>query len=1114
MLNTIDQWLKGLGLEKYAPVFTEQEIDVGILGDLTDEDLRQLGIPLGPRKKLIKAIAAIPATAAAGGNLDEGGDAGSASVETTDANRRQLTVMFCDMVGSTEMSQRVDAEALREINRAYQDVCTTAIEKFGGYVARYMGDGILAYFGYPHAHEDDAERAVRAGLAVVDEIDLFDSDALANEDVDLAVRVGIATGAVVVGDLIGQGASQENAVVGETPNLAARLQGIAGSNEVIVSPETQQLVGSSIRLEPLGRQVLKGFAKPVEPWRATGAEMGGGRFERAIPRGLGRFVGRTAELERLQHDWTRVMAGKRVVSHVIGEAGIGKSRLVYEFLNELEGSSKLLRGHCASHGSTTAFLPFIDMLRRTFDISHEYDAEALTGHLADGLTSLNLNEQHLPYLLNLLGVSVPAVAEMDTGLIALRSREALVSIIRCHCTLGPVVLFINDCHWIDKSSEVVLDTVARGAHLGGLLTLCTFRPEYVPGWGKAGMASTVCLEPLSLAEAKVLFSDRFGSTYSEELFDELFERSGGNPFFAEELARHILELEFEQHTSSKPADSRRALTVPKTIEGLLLQRVDRLSVDTRHLLQAASVMGRKFRGDLVAQVTGVEALDKALRELVRQDLVLPDPTTQPSGYQFKHALVQDAVYGSLLSSDQKALHRAIAGGLEQYYHGRESEVAEELARHYIMARDGVKAAQWTALAGEKALGLFAIEDAVTWFGHALGFLTTEPESDDNLLGGVLVNQLEAYCWEIDYIGMAELAEQHLPRVESVGDRRHVSRTFAWLGEAYLNCARFTESRSALDRALGIAEELKDPECIGYAMYARIWLHATMPDTEDVEFAERESRRILDIAEQLDDWFLKTATYFALALDLAQRGFIGKAREWTTMSIALGEDTEYSPASVWGLCIRSFVEVCDENQEAAVLDSREAVRLAQSKYDRLMAKMTLGSSLVIQGEADEGMEILEQAKQERVGLSMMGFMYWPDIVYGIGLVSLDQPGDGTEWLRITHQRFLELGNRRAAGLAAVTLGELNLDMAVENNSPVAGETLHYLQEAVQLGQDTAMDGIVARALLGLAALSKAEQKHSEAMSYIERTQTLVAPLGYTALERKISDAVTRQAEYSD
>jgi hypothetical protein len=165
MLNTIDQWLKDLGLEKYAPVFTEQEIDVGILGDLTDEDLQQLGIPLGPRKKLIKAIAAIPATAAAGGNLDEGGDAGSASVETTDANRRQLTVMFCDMVGSTEMSQRVDAEALREINRAYQDVCTTAIEKFGGYVARYMGDGILAYFGYPHAHEDDAERAVRAGLA-------------------------------------------------------------------------------------------------------------------------------------------------------------------------------------------------------------------------------------------------------------------------------------------------------------------------------------------------------------------------------------------------------------------------------------------------------------------------------------------------------------------------------------------------------------------------------------------------------------------------------------------------------------------------------------------------------------------------------------------------------------------------------------------------------------------------------------------------------------------------------------------------------------------------------------------------------------------------------------
>ena len=285
MTSNIDLWLQKLGLEKYGPIFAEQEIDESVLTELTESDLENLGLPLGPRKKILSAIQTIEIPQVQ--SVSDIENDTHVVVETPSAEKRQLTVMFCDLVGSTEMSQRLDPEELREINTSYQVACTSAIEHFGGYVARYMGDGVLAYFGYPQAHEDDAERAVHAGLAIVEAVPAIKVDAKGQTGLEMAVRVGIATGSVVVGDLIGEGAAQEKTVVGETPNLAARLQSIASPNQVIVSADTQMLAGGSVRFESMGQRTLKGFTHSLETWQVVGTKIGGGRFERSISRAWG-----------------------------------------------------------------------------------------------------------------------------------------------------------------------------------------------------------------------------------------------------------------------------------------------------------------------------------------------------------------------------------------------------------------------------------------------------------------------------------------------------------------------------------------------------------------------------------------------------------------------------------------------------------------------------------------------------------------------------------------------------------------------------------------------------------------------------------------------------------
>jgi class 3 adenylate cyclase/tetratricopeptide (TPR) repeat protein len=1096
--SQIDSWLTALGLEKYVTLFEKEEIDEDVLAELSDQDLEKIGLPMGARKKILKAL---QANQLSDSQARQENNQTANIIQPSEAEKRHLTIMFCDLVGSTEMSQHLDPEDLREVNRAYQDAVTGAVEQFGGYVARYMGDGVLAYFGYPQAYEDSAERSVRAGLVTVDTIATLDIDPDAKGRFNLAVRVGIATGPVVVGDLIGEGASQENAVVGETPNLAARLQGVANPNEVVVSSETESLVGESIRFEELDPQSLKGFSTPVKAWRVLGAGSAGGRFERSIPRGLGRFVGRQAELESLHEDLSRALQGERIISHVIGEPGIGKSRLVHEFLGKAGKHANILQGHCASHGKSIAFMPFIDLIRRELGTGGEITSIALARHLQERFNEWGIDgESHVPYLLNLIGIEVPALAEIDSGLVGYRTREALVSIVLACSRQKPVVLYINDCHWIDKSSEALLEALIHGEAKSRIIILCTFRPEYVPPWTDTVSVNKVWLNLLSLSETKALLADRFaGAQISEELSEELFDRSGGNPYFAEELVHHMQRFSSE---STGNSNSQQPVSVPRTLEGLLLERVDRLSAQSRRLLQIASVMGRNFNDSLAADVSGTAPQREFIQELVNRGLVFQENIIQPYTYRFKHALLHDAVYSSLLKSDRIRIHKAIADGLATLYQGREPEIVEELARHYLEAKENDAAATWAALAGEKALGLFACETATSWFEQALEILTSETNSDHELLGRTLINQMEAHCWEMNFPSLIALAEQYLPQIKAVGDFQHISRTYTWLADAYINTGRFSEALTVADKALAMGEEINNLECTGYALSMRLWLHALTGGVGEIDFVQRECERLYGIAKELDDLYLEALAYYSRALDLVQRGYFSSAREWIDKSLAMGEQTDYSPALVWPLCLRAYVAIFEETAETAERDAREAMRLAQSKYDQFMARMTLASALISNDKTNEGLKMMEQinAERETRNLSQTAFMYWPDIVNASGLFSENHFRVGISHLEERCSHFLNLGNRRAAAIASLKLAIAYLG---RNDDTVAAEAADYwLQQANSLGEESGMNEVIAQALIKRASFSKAI---SDKKRYISRARTIGKEINSSRIEQLANKA---------
>jgi class 3 adenylate cyclase/predicted ATPase len=723
VMQQIADWLEMLGLSEYAQRFAENDIDLDVLSELTDQDLEKLGVSLGHRRKMLRAIRALGSVTSVIGLTS----AVTESQPQDTAERRQVTVMFADLVGSTALSAGMDPEDLREIISAYQKSVAESVRHFQGFVAKYMGDGVLVYFGYPHAHEDDAERAVQAGLELVAAV------AALKSNVSLQTRVGIATGLVVVGDLIGSGEAQERGIVGETPNLAARLQGIAEPDQVVIAEGTRRLLGNLFELQDLRTKDLKGIPVSVQAWSVLRASSFESRFEAMHTTSLTALVGREEESDQLLRRWQKAKTGEGQVVLISGEPGIGKSRLAAA-LQERLGSEPhtRLRYFCSPQHIDSAFYPIIGQMERAAGFAHD-DArqtrlDKLDAMLAETSTSIQDAELFAEMLSLRNNGRYPAV-ELAPQLRRQKTLEALISQLEALTRKNAVLMVFEDVHWIDPTSlEVLCRTINRIPTLRALL-IVTFRPEFEPPWVGLPHVTALTINRLAKREIDAMIDRVVGDrTLPASIKQDIVERADGIPLFVEEMTKAVLEAESEgaarRAVSAVPSPT---MAVPASLHASLMVRLDRLG-SAKEVAQIGAVIGREFSHALLAAVvckTEVE-LASALDRLIHAGLLFRQGMPPYATYLFKHALVQDAAYGTLLREQRRALHARIADTLEGQFPDIAESRPELLARHCTEAGQIEKAASLWGRAGLRSQERSALVEAVEQLTRALDQTATLP----------------------------------------------------------------------------------------------------------------------------------------------------------------------------------------------------------------------------------------------------------------------------------------------------------------------------------------------------------------------------------------------------
>ncbi len=1099
MPDSVTQWLKQLGLEEYAEAFDKNAVDWKTLPELDHELLKEIGVnAVGHRVAILKAIESFDI----GPELAD--DASSVALPLSpaaEAERRQLTVMFCDLVGSTELSQKLDPEDLREVNRAYQDACKAAIERYEGYVARYMGDGVLAYFGYPQAHEDDAERAIHAGLGVVEAMAGLNTTIGNKQGIELGVRVGIATGAVVVGDLIGEGASQESAVVGETPNLAARLQTLASRNAVVVGPGTHELATGRFEYHDLGTQELKGIARPVHAWRVIALAAAESRFEAAHRKGLTPLVGREHEIGLLIERWEQAKEGDGQVVLLSGEAGIGKSRIT-ETLRErtVTDDPVRLRYQCSPYHTNSALHPVIEQLERAarFDAedSNESRLEKLEALLAQGAVD---TERVAPLFAPLL--SIPSAGRYaPLGMTPERQKEqtleAVVAQLEGLSRSQPVLFIFEDAHWADPTSLELLELTIERVQSVPILAVLTYRPEFSSPWGDYTHVTSLTLNRFTRSLATTMVENvTGGKPLPDAVLEQIIEKTDGVPLFVEELTKSILESREEPGRDSDMASH----TIPATLQDSLMARLDRLGYG-KTVAQMAAVLGREFGESLLSAISDVPAAELAagLDELVRAGLVFRRGAKGREWYTFKHALIRDAAYESLLRRERASIHGRIAEVWQSVAPDVCEQQPELIAQHYAQAANGPKAIEFWHRAGLKATERLAYQEAINHLEAALKLVREQPPTKERArLELDLLMALSSPLQTTQGYGNTEVEKLLLRASElcsELGDRERRFRVLSGLRGIYLMRGRLRESLERSDELFELATGHGDKtQILGAHVGLCIVYLFTGIFRRSLEHGDA-ANAIYQIEEQRENTFRSgqdtgVSAHVMSALALWYLGYPDTARRRMHEGVSLAEALEHHYSRAFALFGVVQLHQMRREVDLAYSASRELVELATARsfpYVREFGLAVRGWARVRQGDAVLGIEDITTALAAMREAGTAAQRGWVMTVLADVLVSEGRfseaaviLGQGRAYVEETGERTAEAELFRIAG-----------DIRRELKSPVL-ELEHYpdsaagcYEQGLIVARELDARSLELRAAVGLARLRLEEGHGSSAAAVLD------------------------------
>ena len=1090
------EWLNKHGLGQYAQAFAENNIDYALLPDLTEADLKTLGLSLGHRKALLKAIEAESVRS----RLSEASVAGSAAASITpsqrEAEHRHITVWFCDLVDSTRLSEILDPEDLQVVITAYRDACSAAIRRYGGWVARYMGDGVMAFFGWPHAHEDDAIRAVHAALEAISAIAAIDGP------IALAARIGVSSGPVVVGAIGSPGDSSSIDAVGETPNIAARLQTLATPNTVLISETTRRLLAGAFECHDLGRHELKGVTRRLQIYRVLGAKTLPSRFDAAHSESLTPLVGRSTELSMLLDRWNKVKEGDGQVVLLSGLPGVGKSRLIHELKMQIDAEPHFLLNHqCSPYHSQSAFFPIIEHIERVAHIMpRESDDEKLEKLRACLPAVYGGDADPIALIANLLSLQNHGRSDfsrLTPQQVKNKTVSTLVDILLAFSSELPTLCIFEDVHWIDPSTLELLELAISRIDHARILLVISYRPDFRPTWFTRSNVTVHSLTRLSrsevagMVEAICLREQRM----LQPILAQIIEKADGLPLFIEELTNSILASMRNRISDSngKQAANQTMLKVPESLYDALMERLDRVP-QGRRLTQTAAAIGRDFSYELLALACPIDEddLQLTLARLEDADIIYRVGISPQVQFAFKHALLRDAIYSSLLKSSRRQMHAELADILEAHFPAVLETQPEILAHHCSEAGRHQSAVHYWFRSGQRALAHSANIEAIAHLRKALESLTALPDTADRarqeielqLALGIPLIAVRGYAAEETREAFARARTLCLQTERA---EEYFQALYGLWGHSWMS-GKNNQALNMADEFLARSKSSANPVPL---MVAHRVMGSTLLSIGQFEQSRQHFEESIALSKSTAQQSLysrymvepHTASLLLLSWDLWILGFPQQSLRRVSEALAIARELDQPYSIAFSYYMMSVVHLF-RGEPAEALSNAEA-SLDVSREQRfslyvLLSRLSRGYALGSLGRLDEARtEIqlgLADIRDKGVGFMLPMMDSWLADV-------LAQSGENDSALSLIERTMADLDDVSGRSWESqLHLRKALILLAIDPNR--ANEAQSHLIKAIEIARLQNAKSFELRAATSLATLLNSQGKNDEARHWIE------------------------------